>query len=122
VVEKIRALDREVKYMLNKAKITKPKVKVEPVKKDKKKANDNSTVIGDEPAAEESSPKGEEPKSEQEYVFPTDQDLAQEALHSSDTKTASAKDAENEGTDIRWGFKIEFLEEEFFSNFSFFEK
>lgn len=101
MVEKIRALDREVKYMLNKAKITKPKTKPKPVRKEKKNETDDSTVIGEEPVEAESAPKAEETKSEQEYIFPTDQDLSQEATHAGDTETASTQDADEEGTNFR---------------------
>ncbi|OQV24354.1 Hypoxia up-regulated protein 1 [Hypsibius exemplaris] len=98
VVEKIRALDREVKYMINKAKIGKPKVKPETVKKEKKKKADNFTVIGDEPVDGESTPANgtEESKPEQEYTFKTDEELAQEK--SAGGQDGDSSDKTDEGT------------------------
>ena len=102
VVEKIRALDREVKYMLNKAKIVKPKPKPDPAKKEKKKAAaDNGTVIGGEDAVE-SAPKTEaEAKPEQEYAFPSDEDLAKEAA-GQDGDASPTKDSDAEGAHLKW--------------------
>ncbi|GAU93545.1 HSP70-3 [Ramazzottius varieornatus] len=94
IVEKIRALDREVKYLLNKAKFAKPKPKPESKKKDTKKdaGKKRETVI--ENVTEGASSPDAEPDLEQEYTIPLDEKMSQENLHVDDTVTGDQADSE----------------------------
>lgn len=96
IVEKIRALDREVKYLLNKAKFAKPKPKPESKKKAPKKdaGKKRETVI--ENVTEDASSPDAEADLEQEYTIPLDEKVSQENLPVDDTVNGDQADSESE--------------------------
>ena len=87
VVEKIRALDREVKYLLNKAKFPRTKPKTDSKKKDAKKSSGKKTATVIEEVNGDANNQSSEPDLEQEYTMPLDEKMSQENQHLDDTAT-----------------------------------